>query len=62
MSSSGLKCSACGTRIGTVNRHGRVRVHEGINVLLVKGGAILTCLCGETRFVRSPEKPEAEAA
>lgn len=62
MASSSLKCRACGTRIGTVNRHGRVRVHEGIGVLLVKGGAILTCLCGETRYVKSPENQEAEAA
>lgn len=54
MSTSGMLCSACGTRLATVKKSGRIHVLPGIDVTVIATGVLLGCPCGYERMVRSP--------
>lgn len=57
MSRSVITCQQCRTTIAEKRRVGHIKVKPGVSVVLVSGGARLTCTCGAVRvvIVRSDE-------
>lgn len=60
MSTSGIFCAACGTRIATITKGGVVRPLPGTVIeRLFKFYAVARCQCGCERKIRYPEESKA---
>lgn len=60
MSTSGILCPACGTRIATINKGGVIRPMSGAVVTRMYAlYALLRCPCGVERKVRYPNEHKA---
>lgn len=60
MSTSGIFCMACGTRIATINKGGGIRPLPGTVIeRLYRLYAVARCQCGCERKIRYPEDQKA---
>ena len=60
MSTSGILCASCGTRIATITKAGVVRFLPGTIVeRLFAQYSLVRCQCGHERKVRYPERKAA---
>lgn len=60
MSTSGILCMQCGTRIATLNKSGIIRIMPGVIVTRVFAlYAMYRCPCGHERKVRHPQQHAA---